>query len=206
MNIVEQFESEFNEFIDVTYKTYWNEDVLPRQNFSSTLHKTLKKSLGNKKRTFDLTKEDLEQHLSLLWLIYEEQYNHKDKKPDATLKTYIIRRSIWGLRDWLSYEINIVTEEYNPRLDEEIEKEFKLDVLFLLEGSECFLLKELSPYERYIIFLKFKEDKSILQMSYILQKDRRVVKKQFDSIISKIKERHFNELQNTKNSRRYCYQ
>ena len=71
---------------------------------------------------------------------------------------------------------------------EDTENEFRIDLTFLLHGMDFTLLNNLSPYERYIIFLKFKEDKSILQMSHILQKDRRVVKNHFDSIIIKIKE------------------
>ena len=73
-------------------------------------------------------------------------------------------------------------------IEEESEPDFKLDLKFLLTGTNYGPLKSLCGYERYIIFLKFKEDKSILEMSRILQKDRRVVKKHFDLIIEKIKE------------------
>ena len=138
----------------------------------------------------------------MLWLTYYKQYNLKDKKPETSLRSYILRRSIWGIRDWLKYELSIVTEEFRTE-EEESEIGFKIDLMFLLQGAECVLLRELSPYERYIIFLKFKEEKSILQMSRILQKDRRVIKNHFDSIILKIKENHSNGLQNKQDSGRY---
>ena len=199
MNVLERFEYEFNELVDVAYNTYWEGDVLLKEKFSVVLHDTLVRSLDTKKRTFQLTKEDLKQHLSLLWLTYYQQY--RSKKPETSIKGYLLKRSIWGLRDWLSYETNIVTECYNP-ITPEYESEFKIDLIFLLEGTDYSFLKELSPYERYIIFLKFKEEKSILQMSRILQKDRRVVKNHFDSIILKIKENYSNGLQDKQNSRR----
>ena len=202
MNVLERFEYEFNELVNVTFDTYWELNALPKEKFSTILHKTLLESMGDKKRSFYLTKEELKQHLSLLWLTYYKQYNLKDKKPETSLRSYILRRSIWGIRDWLKYELSIVTEEFRTE-EEESEIGFKIDLMFLLQGAECVLLRELSPYERYIIFLKFKEEKSILQMSRILQKDRRVIKNHFDSIILKIKENHSNGLQNKQDSGRY---
>lgn len=196
MNVLQRFENEFNELVTVAYDTYWELGVLPRNKFSIVLQNTIAQALADKRRTFDLTREDLEQQLTLLWLSYYKQYNSKESKPDTSLKSYMIRRSIWGLRDWLRYEVNVTTEEYTIPEIEEAESEFKIDLMFLLYGVEFVLLKDLSPYERYIIFLKFKEDKSILQMSRILQKDRKVVKSHFDSIIERIKENHRNGLQN----------
>jgi hypothetical protein len=203
MNVLERFKNEFNELVDITYNTYWDSDAFPKEKYSVILHDTLVESLDNRERTFNLTREDLKQHLSLLWLTYYKQYNSKDKKPETSLRSYMIRRSIWGIRDWLKYETNIVTEEYNPSFEKELESDFKIDLMFLLDGTGSVFLRELSPYERYLIFLKFKEDKSILQMSNILQKDRRVVKNHFDSIISKIKENYSNGLQNKQDTRGY---
>ena len=195
MDVLQRFKNEFNELVSVAYDTYWERDVFPKNKFSIVLQDTIAEALSDRKRTFNLTKEDLEQQLALLWLSYYRQYTSKKDKPETSLRSYIIRRSIWGLRDWLKHEVNIVTEEYTiPGAEEEIEDEFKIDLMFLLHGIDFVLLKNLSPYERYIIFLKFKEDKSILQMSHILQKDRRVIKNHFDSIITRIKENHSNGL------------
>ncbi len=206
MNVLQRFRNEFEELVSVTYDTYWERDVFPKNKFSIVLQDTIAEALSDRERTFNLTKEDLEQQLALLWLSYYRQYTSKKDKPETSLRGYIIRRSIWGLRDWLKYEVNIVTEEYAiPEAEKEIEDEFKIDLMFLLHGIDFILLKNLSPYERYIIFLKFKEDKSILQMSHILQKDRRVIKNHFDSIITRIKENYSDGLQNKQNSRRYRY-
>jgi len=194
MDVLKRFENEFNELVSVTYDSYWERKVFPKDKFSVVLRDTITNALINKKRTFDLTKEDLEQQLALLWLSYYKQYNSKEDKPETSLKSYIIRRSIWGLRDWLKYEVSVITENFMIPETEVPESEFKIDLAFLFHGVEFTLLKDLSPYERYIIFLKFKEDKSILQMSHILQKDRRMVKSHFDSIIKRIKESYYNEL------------
>jgi hypothetical protein len=205
MNVLQRFRNEFEELVSVAYDTYWERDVFPKDKFSIALQDAITEILSDRKRTFNLTREDLEQQLALLWLSYYKQYNSKKNKPEASLRSYIIRRSIWGLRDWLRYEVNIVTEEYSISETEDTENEFRIDLTFLLHGMDFTLLNNLSPYERYIIFLKFKEDKSILQMSHILQKDRRVVKNHFDSIIIKIKENYSDGLQNKQDSRRYRY-
>lgn len=200
MNVLKRFENEFNELVDIAYDAYWGYEVLPKNKVSVVLQDTITKALVGKKRTFNLTKEDLKQQLALFWLSYYRQYYSKEIKPETGLKGYIVRRSIWGLRDWFKHEVDIVTESFAISEAEETESEFKLDLGFLLHGVEYAPLRGLSPYERYIIFLKFKEDKSILQMSRILQKDRRMVKNHFDSIIKRIKENYHNELQNKQKS------
>ena len=194
MSVLKRFEDEFNELADVAYNAYWEREVFPKYKFSVVLEETIIKALKNKNRAFNLAKEDFEQQLALLWLSYHKQYDSKENKLETSLKSYILRRSIWGLRDWLIYESNIVTKEDMSVELEKVRSEFKIDVSFLLRGTNFALLKNLSPYERYIIFLKFKEDKSILQMSRILQRDRRMVKNHFDSTIERIKENYSNEL------------
>ena len=57
----------------------------------------------------------------------------------------------------------------------------------MLKGSSSNLLKNLSPYERYIIFLVFKEEKDFVEMSKILQKDRRSIQQHYKKIIEKVK-------------------
>ena len=204
MDVLQYFKNEFDELVSVAYGAYWELDTFPKNKFSIALQDAISDTLLDKKRTFNLTREDLEQQLALFWLSYTKQYHSKKTKPGTSLKIYLIRRSIWGLRDWLRQEINIVTEEYRPFEEKlEIDNDFKIDLMFLFHGIEASLLKDLSPYERYLIFLKFKEDKSILQMSYILQKDRRIIKNHIDSIIIKLKENHSNGLQNEQNSRGY---
>ena len=64
---------------------------------------------------------------------------------------------------------------------------FKLNLRFLLEGSNNRLLKDLSGYERYIIFLVFKEEKNMVEMSKILQRDRRAIKNHYEKILERIK-------------------
>ena len=191
MNVLQNFQDDFTELVRVTYNTYWDLPVYPKKKFSTVLQTFLIEILKGRELTFDLTKEDLEQELSLLWLSYYKQYTSATSKPDTSLKNYILRRSLWDIRDWIKHHLNIVTvHSVDPEPANGIG--FKIDLMFLLKGTEINLLKNLSPYERYLIFLKFKEEKSILQMSYILQKDRRVVKNHFDLVINKIKENHSN--------------
>lgn len=190
MDVFKKLRKDFNELIKITYNTYWNLSVNPQKNYSIYLIKILEEVLEDKERTFNLSKEDLKQELRTLWLSYQRQYQINEYESDITLRSYIIRRSVWDLRDWIKRHVNVVSVDPTLELEQEDENilEFKLDLMFLLKGTSYGPLKHLCGYERYIIFLKFKEEKSILEMSKILQKDRRIVKKHFDLIIEKIKE------------------
>ena len=188
MNVFLKFKKDFNELIETTYNTYWDLPLIPQKNYSTYLHKILKEVITDSNSDFYLNKEDLKQELCTLWLSYQEQFLVKHEKSQLSLRSYLIRRSLWDLRDWIKKNINIISVDPTFFIEEESEPDFKLDLKFLLTGTNYGPLKSLCGYERYIIFLKFKEDKSILEMSRILQKDRRVVKKHFDLIIEKIKE------------------
>ena len=185
MNSLEKFSEDFDELIEVTYNTYWDLPVIHKKSFSKSLEEIILDIPITNRNSFNLTLNDLRQELSSFWLKYEKQY--KNPKENVALRSYLIRRSIWDIRDWLKRQTNIVVTDPFLGVKNDCVAEFKLDLLFLFEGTNYPPLRILSPYERYIIFLKFKEEKSILQMSKILQKDRRVVKSHFDSIIKKLK-------------------
>ncbi len=188
MNVLENFKDLFDDLVDMTYDTYWDQELYPKNKSLLALHGNLKELFQNKKRNLDLTKEEIEQQLALLWLGYDKQYYSKKIKPTSSIKGYLTYRSIWGIRDWLKYELNILKEYAYSFPEEDPIYEFKLDLNFLIKGVNYNLLANLSPYERYLIFLKFNEDKNLKEIAKIVQKDSRMIKKHLNSILYKLKE------------------
>ena len=68
----------------------------------------------------------------------------------------------------------------------EEEKCLRLDMSFFQERL-IFPLDSLLPYERYLIFLKYKAEKSIVEMAHILQKNRDTVSNQLKRIHDKLR-------------------
>lgn len=139
-----------------------------------------------------ITEEEIRAQLSYMWIDFVSQYN--ERTPNVHIKRYLISRSVWGLRDWYRYQMNICTQDYSPGLtlpatqEEEVDVGFRLDVGFLLFGTYFFPLSELTPYERYIIFLKYREEKTILEIARIVQKSSSHVKRVLHSTTNKLKE------------------
>ena len=192
MNVLEKFSNDFKEFVKVTYNTYWELPVIHRKKFSKALEEIIINSLKNEERIFDLNIEDLKQEIRFFWLKYEKQYNEEEVKERISLRSYIVRRTIWDIRDWIKKHNKIIKIDYDEVNVNDEYTEFKLNIRFLLKGTNFKLLKNLSPYERYIIFLVFKEEKNMLEMSKILQKDRRIIKIHYHKILEKIRENYKN--------------
>ena len=133
-----------------------------------------------------LSKKEIRQELFAMWVQFSKEF--EENKPKIHLRQYLLRRSIWALRDWISGQCN---QQFLPltfapgATQEDMTPDFGfiLDYKFLVYGTGWYPLCLLSPYERYLVFLKFVEEKSIVEISYIVQKDRLTVKKQLDEII-----------------------
>jgi len=129
MNSLDRFSEDFEELIEVTYNTYWNLPVIYRKSFSKSLEQTILNISIHNKHIFDLTMADLRQELSSFWLKYEKQY--KNQKGNVVLRSYIIHRSIWDIRDWLKRHTSIVDIDPTLGVEDNSRAEFKLDLLFL---------------------------------------------------------------------------
>ena len=144
----------------------------------------------------NLSKEDLlevSQQFLLYFLEADRQY--KTKIPHVSYRSYITRRIVWGMRDWLIKQSRIVTVYPYYYFTKE-RPDLLLDLNFLLYGTQIFPFSILSPYERYLIFLHFREEKSILEISYMVQSKWETVKGHLSSTIDKLR-RLSNENKNT---------
>ena len=199
MEALNRFNEDFNEIVDITYNTYWGIPLVYKKAYSRALEKTVSDILKDKEHLFDLTIEDLRQQVCLFWLKYEKQYEIQKEKNNVTLITYLIRRSIWGIRDWLHKNNSSLRVDLRAPVEDKDPIGFKLNINFLLKGSSNNLLKNLSGYERYIIFLVFKEGKNFVEMSKILQRDRASIKEHYKNIIEKVRKNNDETLKKRNN-------
>lgn len=132
----------------------------------------------------DEAMRDVKQEFYLIFLEAERSYDKR--KPKATFQSYAARRVAWGMRDYLIRTSKIVTTYPYYYFTEE-KPEFIIDLNFLLYGTGIYPLSELSPYERYLIFLRFREDKSILEISTIVQHNWLTVNTRLDAAIDKLR-------------------
>ena len=187
MNILNKFPKDYNEFIDIIYNAYWSLPTIHKEKYSKALESMVLNVLEGRKPSFDLTLEDLKQEMCFFWIKHEKDYMKNKERKNISLRSYIIRRSMWSVRDWLKRHNSIVKTDIINKTEDRTAVGFKLNLRFLLEGSNNRLLKDLSGYERYIIFLVFKEEKNMVEMSKILQRDRRAIKNHYEKILERIK-------------------
>jgi hypothetical protein len=64
---------------------------------------------------------------------------------------------------------------------------FRLNLPFLARGTDFYPLSELSAYERYLIFLKYKEDRNILEIAQVVQKSKMTVQRHLKRIHTKLR-------------------
>lgn len=195
MCIYKKYEYEFNQLVYTVKRTHQGHGVYNNLWYVQALHKSLKKVYKKQHNQMPLLKEDIEQELRTLWLEYVKLWELN--KPPVKLGTYLLRRSVWGLRDWVSSQVRFVTEspEYTCEKDFAVhiigidrpDDLFKIDIGFLLHGCSMFPISELSPYERYLILLNFKEEKNILEIARTVQKDRGLVGRQLKAVIEKLR-------------------
>lgn len=146
--------------------------------------------------TTPLEVEDIEQELKLYWFIFVEKYHQS--KPEITLRQYLLRRSIWALRDWYRWSMKPSGTSIQKKYSKE-EFPFKLDVHFLIRGCDVHPFSLLSPYQRYILYLRYKEKKSITKISKLVIKTRKTVSLELRRIIKFLRSEAKNAA--TKNTR-----
>jgi len=185
---VEKFNKEFEAIVKLTYCTYHQIPIHPVKKWQVVLCQYVKKVRAKLPKSYLLEEEDIRQELLLMWLVFIGDW--KNNRPNVRLRTYLLRRSLWGIRDWLRYQALSVHTPLNllpsDAADSNQESAFYLDLKFLLHGTSFFPLSTLSAYERYLIFLKFKEDRNIIEMSYAVQCDPKTVRKRLHSTITKL--------------------
>lgn len=181
----EKYRQDFEEIVDLVWNIYNKRPVFPEHTHLRALKDHLLESQRKHSNNFVIQKEDVSQQLSLLWLGYEKKW--KQKQTHVSLRHYLIQCSPFGMRTWFNRQISVPLHGTPPTPSETRTSEFQLDLGFLRDGTSYWPLCNLSPYERYLIFLKFSEDKSIVEMTYTVQRHREVVSKQLRQILNRLR-------------------
>lgn len=182
-------EKDFNEIVDLVWNVWNDKPVYLTRSHLVNLYQRLLSVQQRYWTTFMIQKEDIQQQLSMLWLRYENKYKKISRR--GSLLDYLLQCSILGMETWFYRQISVPS--YNKSVvQEQIVQEwkavgFQLDLDFLVKGTDYWPLSILSPYERYLIFLKFKEEKSIVGITYMVQKHREVVSNQLSRILNKLR-------------------
>lgn len=185
MDEFERFREDFKQLVDTTYcALHKKEKTYSRQHLSvlycSIFHLDIREYIS---------KEEIEQELAFIWLKSLKAF--QESKPNIHVRQYLIRRSLWGLRDWLrtvaARPIGIPFEDITVEEKEIPQSPFSLDLKFLIYGTDFEPLMTLTPYERYLVFLKFREDKTMLEIAHMVQKNHETIYEHFNQIISKIR-------------------
>jgi DNA-directed RNA polymerase specialized sigma subunit len=96
--------------------------------------------------------------------------------------------SIFRLRDWLKYENHISDTEPNGQYLPAEKIPFELDLNFVFLGADIEPWNILYPYERYIIYLHFTKEFSIMEIARKLKRNKETVSKQLETALLKLKE------------------
>ena len=138
----------------------------------------LKKARGD--ASFNLLeKEDVEQEIRYIWL-------HCEKTCEELTERYLKQITIWWIRDWTIKQSRVV-QVYPYYYFLEQEPEFLLDLKFLVYGTRVYPFSTLAPYERYLIFLRYREEKTILQISKMVCKNKNTVQQELRRVLNKLR-------------------
>jgi hypothetical protein len=183
-NVLETYRSDFNDLVETSYRALYSLKPYSDKTPLITLHRYLSEYSDKTK----IEREDLSQQLACLWLKYSADYDAR--RPAIHIRQYLIRLSVWGLRGWVKRQAHLEklpAAFFLPEEKKEKDPYFNLDLKFLTQGTSFYPLSELSAYERYLIFLKFKEKKTILEIAYIVQHADDTVVIQYRDLMRKLR-------------------
>jgi len=193
MKELELYQDDYENIVQTVLEAYNGEPISSRVNYCKKLYK----SLTSIRNDFSFDEADLRQQLTLIWIYLVEKYYAST--PKIHIRQYLIKCSSWMIRDWFRHEMLI--QSHASPVEEKEETPFTIDVGFLINGTDYFPLNTLTPYERYLLFLYYREDKSIRQIAYIVQHDRLTVKNQMQILnekLLKLQQEGFYQWQKTK--------
>ena len=135
-------------------------------------------------------KDDAEQEIRCVWLKCQQADVSK-----SDLRKNLIRRTIWGMRDWAKKQAKLAGVISCDVSEQEPDLGFTLDLAFLLYGVDLYPLSSLTDFERYLLYLRYKEGKTLDEVSKIVHKHHATIQSHLRDIFDKL--RSLNNEQNT---------
>lgn len=198
---VVRYQKDYQEIVELVWQTYLNSfDTQDSLSGRSLQHRQTPSHLATLRRllvsiqkrywsSFSLEKQDIKQQLAYLWYRYQKKWDKKKKKK-TSFRDYLLQCSVWGLDTWYRQEVmgvsHSMTYSTDPMPHQEKSKALYLDLAFLAEDTVA-PLDVLDPHERYLIYLKYKEEKNIVEISDIIQQDRGIVSDKMKQIFNKMR-------------------
>jgi hypothetical protein len=175
-----RYQQDFDNIVTTLQHAYYKQDIA----FQAPFYKSFYESITTVRNNFVFDEQDVRQQLRLIWIELIGKYYKT--KPQIHIRQYLIKCSAWMLRDWFRHQMLIQSEA--PKVFTTTSPPFSLDLSFLLQGTDYFPLSTLNPYERYLLYLQYKENKSVSQIAYIVQHDRATVTNQLNILTNKLQQ------------------
>jgi hypothetical protein len=191
--VFDVYARDFATLVNTTYEISNGGYMRSLSGYKRTLARAVREIMNGEERRRRILKEDIEQELALMWVEFEQDY--LERKPSVSRRRYLIWRSIWGLKDWLRKELKMQLQQHDliaPDIFFPPEPKQKIDVEFLVRGSKNYPFSLLSPYERYLLFLRFYKDMDLGDMADLMQKSRPTVRKLLTKVIQKLRRQEWN--------------
>ena len=168
LGVIHQFKKEFEGLVDTVFAASQKKKYSPQSSYEKALLSKLRRI--HTENIFSLDREDISQELSLIWLRILS--GKKTKK--QSLKPYLLRLSVFELITWYRTQKRIFDRQPIPTIDYITIK----DSYYLFIGES----NTLTSFEYYLIYLRFIQDLSIMDITKKIKKDKRTTKKLFDQI------------------------
>lgn len=195
-NPIDLYQKDFNRIVKVAWQAYLDLKQQSRRSLEWIYNRDIqyKKSLLNIYYTLtkiqipinirlDLELEDLKQELSLKWIEWYRKFQNQ-KHHKTSLRDYLYQCSKFGLETYFISQFFVQVDSFQQSSQLSTQP-LCLDLKFLVQGSSLF--SELLPFERYLLFLKYKQEKSIIDIAYTVQKDKGTVRKQLTQTMSTLR-------------------
>lgn len=186
--ILDKYKEEIDDLISTCYCAVQQIQLPHKQKYQKhlvALYSSIEQLEPNRQNVWVITRDEIEGALMYMWVVFIGRYY--TSRPKVALRTYLLRRSIWGLRDWVKRQWLVV--QYMPQepTPEDPKALFELDLKFLMFGTPIYPMSELTAYERYLVFLHFTEEKTILEIAQTVHKTRKTVGKHLSKTLNKMR-------------------
>jgi DNA-directed RNA polymerase specialized sigma24 family protein len=148
-----------------------------------------------------LSKEDIEQqawlYLTEMWEHYVDTYKH-NQVARFVFYDYVRFNLIKYMTSWVANQIHINVADYKaPNADGVIHMEetdeLHMDLGWVILKSDSSFLSDLTVRQKYLIFLRYVKQMSILEISKLTQRNHKSIEKDFTLITRTIKAGDFYE-------------
>jgi hypothetical protein len=155
----------------------------------------------------ELSREDIEQqawlYLMEMWNFYVDNYRH-NKAVRFVFYDYIRFNLVKYMSNWIANQIKISTADSKANFVSDVTyieepKDINVDLGWVILQSDTGFLSELSVRQKYLIFLRYVKELSIMEISDLMQRNHKSIEKDFTAI-NKLLNGDSNEQCNKSNS------